>query len=31
MDEDEGRHVFTKTLEEHERQNLIFKTKKMSR
>lgn len=31
MDEEEGRHVFTKTLEEHERQNLIFKTKKMSR
>ena len=31
MDEAEGRHVFTKTLEEHEMQNLIFKTKKMSR
>ncbi|MDE7292318.1 MAG: endolytic transglycosylase MltG [Treponemataceae bacterium] len=31
MDEEEGRHVFTKTLEEHEMQNLIFKTKKMSR
>lgn len=31
MDEEEGRHVFTKTLEEHEKQNMIFKTKKMSR
>lgn len=31
MDEAEGRHVFTKTLEEHEMQNVIFKTKKMSR
>ena len=31
MDEKEGRHVFTKTLDEHVKQGVIFKTKKASR
>lgn len=31
MDEDEGRHVFTKTLGEHVKQGAIFKTKRASR
>lgn len=31
MDEEEGRHVFTKTLSEHVAQGAIFKTKKATR
>ncbi len=31
MDENEGRHVFSRTLDEHVRQGAIFKTKKATR